>query len=79
MKLSDRDWEDKIESMKVEYERVLQEKDMEIKKRDELMQQKEIELAQKFMEIDSLSEKIKELQQIVDLKSQDVNSILKII
>ncbi|XP_014203895.1 centromere-associated protein E-like [Copidosoma floridanum] len=70
-KSSDKDWKDKLESVREQYERILAKKEEEIKRRDELVQRKELELAKKLDEIEALSMKMNELQQGLESKSQE--------
>jgi uncharacterized protein (DUF3084 family) len=65
-------WLRKLERTKIEYEKILQEKELQIKSRDEMVHQKEVELTQKLDEIDNLCEQIKKLQQLVEMKTHDV-------
>lgn len=64
---SGKEWDQKIESMRDEYNRLLQEKDGEIRRKNDMVQQKEIELAQKLKEINSLSQKIEKLKKSPDV------------
>ncbi|XP_011503219.1 PREDICTED: synaptonemal complex protein 1-like isoform X1 [Ceratosolen solmsi marchali] len=71
VKVSEEQWLHKLECTKIEYEKMLQEKELQINSRDEMVRQKEVQLTQKLNEIDSLCEQIKELQQLVEIKTQD--------
>ncbi|XP_058796466.1 microtubule-associated tumor suppressor 1 homolog [Phymastichus coffea] len=69
-KTSEKTWVQQVESLKQDYEQMLQEKEAELRKKDELMQRKEAEIGQKIAEIQMLNERLKELQQLVDIKTQ---------
>ncbi|KAL7307415.1 hypothetical protein TKK_0000595 [Trichogramma kaykai] len=74
---ADRRWEQTLQTIKDEYEKMLREKDAELRRREESEQQKKAELERKSQEFDCVSEKVRELQQMLDLKSQDnLHSIL---
>lgn len=70
---NEKTWAEQVESIRQEYEQMLQEKEAELKKKDELVQQKEAEIARKITEIKMLGEKLQQLQQLMEIKSQEVS------
>lgn len=66
------EWSQKYESMKQDFEQLLIKKDEELKTKDELIEQRSAALNAKIEEIENLSMKTRDLEELAETKSSEV-------